>query len=441
MAEQQESAPPSVTEETTEIPVAIEEVAASTAAEEVPPPAEEAVAVEVVAEVAAVADEKVVEVPAVVEVEAPAAEPVPEEKPAEPVVEEIVVVEVPAPVEPIVEAPAPVEEVVEAPAPVEEVVEAPAPVEEVVEVPAPVEAVVEAPAPVEVIVVESPAPAVTLVEAVQAAATPLKYADLGREVNDLISKDFQNMKKLKLTTTSAATGFQSTTEGGLHSHSGDVLASQDLKYTGKGWSLSSKLDTGSLVSTTFTAPLMKGLSIDLNSTYSLVDGTNSMKLKTSFARCGLLHSTLDVDLSASPIVDFTCAVAHSGFYAGYQTSLESTAKKFIGHNVSAGYKNDKFIFHGAVENASKLIGSVCYRVQKGLTAGAHVAYTRGGSTPTVTLAGEYDVDAYTSVKVKADTNKLLGFSYTTQIRPSIGLTVSCMSGGGNKFGVSLDFQA
>jgi len=428
MAEQQESAPPSVTEETTEIPVAIEEVAVSPAVEEVPPPAEEAVAVEVVAEVAAVADEKVVEVPAVVEVEAPAAEPVPEEKPAEPVVEEIVVVEAPAPVEPIVEAPALVEVVVEAPAPV-------------VEAPAPVEPIVEAPAPVEVIVVESPAPAVTLVEVVQAAVTPLKYADLGREVNDLISKDFHNMKKLKLTTTSAATGFQSTTEGGLHSHTGDVTASQDLKYTGKGWSLSSKLDTGSLVSSTLTAPLMKGLNIDLNSTYSLVDGTNSMKLKTSFARCGLLHSTLDVDLSASPIVDFSCAVAHSGFYAGYQTSLESTAKKFIGHNVTAGYKNDKFIFHGAVENASKLIGSVCYRVQKGLTAGAHVAYTRGGSSPTVTVAGEYDVDTYTSVKVKADTNKLLGFSYTTQIRPSIGLTVSCMSGGGNKFGVSLDFQA
>ncbi len=79
----------------------------------------------------------------------------PDEPAADPVFEEIEVVEAPAAVE---EVPAPVEEieVVEVPAPVEEieVVEAPAPVEEieVVEAPAPAE---EVPAPVE----EAPAPA------------------------------------------------------------------------------------------------------------------------------------------------------------------------------------------------------------------------------------------------------------------------------------------
>lgn len=299
-----------------------------------------------------------------------------------------------------------------------------------------------------------PAPAVNLVEAVKAVA-PQKYADLGKEARDLITKDFviDNVNHLKATTKSA-NGFQLTVEKNYNHSSGVVGASLETKYTGAGndWSIATKCNTDSLLSSSISVANqgLDGLNVDIDTSYSLVSGKKSMKVKTAYTGSSLFHPTLDLDVAdvLKPNIDASLVLAHEGFHAGYQTSFDSSAMKFAGHNVSVGYKMNDLFLTGAVENASKVIGSVYYNIKEGLAAAAHLEYASGGAS-NITVCGKYDMGSGAYFKAKIDKNLNVGLSYTTMLRPGLSLKVSQLinqwaSGqGGNraKVGVSLDFES
>jgi len=330
---------------------------------------------------------------------------------------------------------------------IDEAPAAPAPccAEEIQEAPV---VVIEAIAPALTFV--EPVSAVSLVEAVKAVAPP-KYADLGKEARDLINKDFHTVKHLKVTSKST-NGFQFTTEKSYNSASGVVGASLETKYicSDSDWSLSSKWNTDSVLSNTVSVANqgLDGLNVDIDTCYSLISGKKSMKVKTAYTGSTIFHPTLDLDVAdiAKPNVDFSLVLAHQGLHAGYQTCFDSSASKLVGHNVSLGYKKNNLVLTGAVENASKFIGSVYYNIKEGLSAAAHAEYTPGAS-PNITLCGKYDMGCDASIKAKVDQNLTLGGSYTQKIRPGVSLTSTCilngkaLDQGGHKVGMSLSFES
>lgn len=315
----------------------------------------------------------------------------------------------------------------------------------VVEVPA-VEAVplIEALAPVQTTFVEP----VTLVEAVKAVAPP-KYADLGKEARDLINKDFHSVNHLKVSTKSS-NGFQFTTEKSHDRGSGLVGASLETKYNCDLWSLSTKWNTDSVISNTVSVANqgLDGLNVDIDTSYSLISGKKSMKVKTAYTGSTLFHPTLDLDASCmtKPNVDFSLVLAHQGFHAGYQTSFDSSASKLAGHNLTLGYKKDNLILTGAVENLSKYVGSVYYQIKEGVSAAFQADYTPG-SSPNFSLCTKYDMGSDATFKAKVDQNLTMACSYITKIRPGVSLTAStshnakALSQGGHKVGLSLNFEA
>jgi len=353
--------------------------------------------------------------------------------------------------EAIVEAAETVEEVAAVATEIAEEVKAVA--EEVIEVAS--EVADEAPPAAAVLEIVAPAvtfvePTPSLVDAVKTVA-PAKYADLGKEARDLINKDIHTVQKLKVTTKSA-NGFQITTEGSHNSASGVVAASVETKLNcaGCGVSVATKWNTDSVILNTISLANkgLDGLNVDIDTTHSLVSGKKTMKVSTAYTGSALFHPTLDLDVAdiTKPNVDFSLVLAHQGFHAGYQTSFESASSSLLGHNVSVGYKANNLVLHGAVENASKFIGSVFYNIKEGLSAAAHVAYAPGAS-PSVTLCGKYDIDAYTSMKAKIDQNLTLGCSYTTQVKGGLSLTgagilnAKALNSGGHKVGLSLSFDS
>merc|ERR1712212_198577 len=210
---------------------------------------------------------------------------------------------------------------------------------------------------------------VSLIEAVKAVSPP-KYADLGKEARDLITKDFYTVNHLKVTTKSA-NGFQFTTEKS-HNRASDVVgASLETKYIlgDSDWSLSAKCNTDSVLSSTISVANqgLDGLNVDIDTSYSLISRKKSMKVKTAYTGSTLFHPTLDLDVAdiTKPNIDFSLVLAHEGFHAGYQTSFDSSASKLVGHNVSVGYKADNLIFTGAVQNASNFLGSVYHKIKEG----------------------------------------------------------------------------
>jgi len=312
-------------------------------------------------------------------------------------------------------------------------------------------------APTAAALLETIAPAVTfvepspsLVEAVKVIA-PANYASLGSEANDLINAEFNTVKHLKVTT-SSPNGFTFITDGTYNNSSGLVGASMETRYNSAdcGWSLSSKWNTDSVISNTLSVADqgVAGLNVDIDTSYSLVSGKKTMKVSTAYTGSSLFHPTLDLDVVdiTKPNVDFSLVLAHQGFHAGYQTSFDSGSKSLLGHNVSVGYKADKFVLHGVVENASKFIGSVFYKIKEGLSAAAQVEYS-SGATPNITVCGKYDIDETTSIKGKIDQNLTLGCSYTTQVKPGLSLTgagilnAKALGSGGHKIGLSLNFEA
>merc|ERR1711962_857440 len=250
---------------------------------------------------------------------------------------------------------------------------------------------------------------------------PQKFADLGKEARDLISKNFHlGVVKLEVNT-KADGGAKFKVEGSHNTENQDVTAALEMKSTvdAYGVALIKKWNTNNVLSSTIGVEnkLVDGLKVDLDSSYAVASGKKAMKLKTDYSYKDLFRATLDVDLAAAPTAHLSGVLAYEGFHSDIR-----------------------------LVNGTKYTGSIHHQVNADLAAAVSAEYTAESGTA-ITVCGQHALDAHTSVKVKIDNNLALGVAGVLKLRPGVSLTgstsLNCKSldQGGHKIGLMLNFDA
>jgi len=279
---------------------------------------------------------------------------------------------------------------------------------------------------------------------------PQKFADLGKEAKDLVSKNFHfGVVKLEAKTKGKG-GVAFTTEGTHNTDTGNVAASLEskFKYAEYGVSFTEKWNTDNVISSTIGVEnkLVEGLKIDLDTTFAPVTGKKSAKVKTAFTN-DYLHATADVgfvDLTGATLHG-SAVCAYNGWHAGYQASYDTVNSKVLDNNISLAYKNGDLVLHAGLANLEKYSGSVHHQVNKDLSAAALLDWSSGATN--FTVCGKYTVDEDTCLKAKLDNNLRTGLSYVQKLKPGLQLTMSVLVNaksldqGGHKLGLSLNFDA
>jgi voltage-dependent anion channel protein 2 len=281
---------------------------------------------------------------------------------------------------------------------------------------------------------------------------PQKFADLGKEARDLLSKNF-HFGTVKLETkTKTANGANFTLEGSQSTDSGDVAGSLETKWTiaPYGINVTKKWNTANVLSGTVGVEnkLVDGLKVDLDSTFSPVTGKLSTKLKTDYTGCVNLRATADIASSdfTAPSVNASAVFAYNGWHAGYQASYDTAASKLTENNVCLAYKAGDFTIHGAIVDASKCVYTLHHEVNKSLQVAAALKCDTGSETG-LTLGGKYALDDTAFVKAKVDNKLNLGLSYSQNMGSGVQATLSgsingkALDQGGHKIGLHLNFDA
>jgi len=284
---------------------------------------------------------------------------------------------------------------------------------------------------------------------------PQKFADLGKEAKDLISKNFHfGTVKLEAKTKSA-NGVNFTTEGAHNTDSGDVAGSLETKFAVPkyGVTVNQKWNTGNILSGTVSvdSKLVDGLKVDVDASASpgkFVTGSLTTKLKIDYSGCDYLRATTDIasaDLTA-PSLNVSGVLAYKGWHAGVQGVYDAAASKLVEQNVAVVYKSGPVTLMGAVLNSAKYQYSVSQEVNKSLSVAAQLQCDAGSETA-ITLAGKYDLDDSTFVKAKLDNKLRLGVSYVQNMGAGVTATLSglvngkSLDEGGHKIGFHLNFDA
>jgi len=281
---------------------------------------------------------------------------------------------------------------------------------------------------------------------------PQKFADLGKEAKDLISKNF-HFGTVKLEAkTKTANGVNFTTEGAHNTDTGDVAGSLETKFAVPqyGLTLTKKWNTGNVISGTVSVDnkLVDGLKVDVDGSVSPITGKISTKLKTDFSGCDYLRATADVasaDFTA-PSLNVAGVLAYNGWHAGVQGVYDTAAAKLVEQNAAVVYKSGPVTLMGAVLNSAKYQYSVSHEVSKTLSVAAQLQCDAGSDTA-ITVAGKYALDASTFVKAKLDNKLRLGVSYVQNMGAGVTATLSglvngkSLDEGGHKIGLHLNFDA
>jgi len=280
---------------------------------------------------------------------------------------------------------------------------------------------------------------------------PQKFADLGKEARDLLSKNF-HFGTVKIEAKTKSSGVAFTAEGSHNTGNGDVAGSLEGKTTlsPHGVSLTKKWSTANVVSGTIGIEnkLIDGLKVDMDGSYSPITGKNSTKLKTDFTGLANLRATLDIasaDLTA-PTLHVSGVLAHNAWHLGCQASYDTAASKLVENNACITYKSGGVAIHGAYMNGSKYQYSVHHAVNDNLQVAAALQCDAGAETG-LTIGGKYALDGTTYVKAKLDHKLNLGVSYSQSLAAGVQATLSAsvngkaLDQGGHLVGLQLNFDA
>jgi len=172
---------------------------------------------------------------------------------------------------------------------------------------------------------------------------PPKFADLGKEARDLLSKNF-HLGTVKIEAkTKSSEGVAFTAEGSHNTGNGDVAGSLEGKVTlaPYGVTLTKKWNTANVVSGTIGVEnkLIDGLKVDLDGSLSPVTGKTSTKVKTDFTGVPNLQVAAALQCEAG---------AETGLTVGGKYALDKTAfvKAKVDHKLNVGVSYSQTLLAG-----------------------------------------------------------------------------------------------
>lgn len=280
---------------------------------------------------------------------------------------------------------------------------------------------------------------------------PPAYADLGKAVKDLFTKEY-NHGLLKVETTSRA-GQKEDIEfktGAVHTiASGRVAGNLDVKYKVPqyGITLTEKWNTDNLLGTVIEIQdqFAKGAKVTLDSTYAPQLGKRSGKVKAEWVNDNM-RVNCDMGLDMGPVVNLAAVAARDGWLVGAQTTFDTASSKLRGTNVSFGRVGPNYTLHSFVNNGQEFGASLYHRAAYNVELGAQLAWTVGEQGTRFALGSKYCPSRDLEIKAKLDSQANVAFASTHHLSDQLKLVLSTQFGlatlneGGHKFGMGLVYS-
>lgn len=280
------------------------------------------------------------------------------------------------------------------------------------------------------------------------ACNPVKFSDLGKDAKDLLEKNFHfGVVKIEGKTKSKS-GVQFITKGNLDTESGNITGGLDgklaplcanLDVTTK-WTTNNILEVNAAHSNA-----VKGLTTEVDASFSPDTGKKTAKLSSSFTH-EFFHSTHDIDVTDGPLLHGSLVLGYKGALLGTSGSFDVGSTALKSNGISLAYHADGYKIHSSMTDFAKYGGSIHHKVNDKLSAAVAVSWAEGAST-SLTVAGQYQIDGDSSMKVKVDNGLRVGLSYISKLRDGVQVTLSALVNakdlnvGGHKLGLSLNFDA
>jgi len=282
---------------------------------------------------------------------------------------------------------------------------------------------------------------------------PPKFADLGKDAKDLLSKNYHiGLCKVEGKSKAANGKTEFVTDLTHNPAKGTVEASLETKWKVsndlfKGLSFSEKFNAkdNSIFSKLSYEHTPTNLALDAEATFSPNTGEKTAKVKVAH-QSDYLHANGDVDLDfAGPVLNACAVIGYNNILAGYQASYDTANSKLTASNVALGYKGSDFTLHAAVIDATKFVGSAYHKISSDLSAAVQMSWANGSDTTGFALGLKKQVDGDTFVKAKVDNSLKVGLSYTQSLVQGVQVTLSGLvdgkDNGGHKIGCHINLNA
>lgn len=278
------------------------------------------------------------------------------------------------------------------------------------------------------------------------ACNPPKFADLGKDAKDLLSKNFHHgvIKLEGKTTCQAGTEFNlSGTQNG-----DSVSAELETKMVQPKFTLKEKWTTdNTLISNVaLNGNLIKGVKADVDYKLWPASGKQEAKLNTAFAN-EWLNTTHDVDITAGPTIHASGVTGYNGFMVGASTAYNAGSSQAKNTQVGMAYHGQDFKVNAAIADFSKVQASIFHKANPNVSVGASFAWSNDAASPSLVVAAQKQLSANSSAKVKLDNNLQAGLSYQTKLADGVQVTLSShvnaknINGGGHRIGAAFNFTA
>jgi len=281
---------------------------------------------------------------------------------------------------------------------------------------------------------------------------PPKFADLGKDAKDLLSKNYHiGICKVEGKSKAANGKTEFVTDLTHNPTKGSVDASLETKWKVtndlfKGLSFSEKFNTNdNSIFSKLSYDAIKNLTLDAEANFKPNTGEKTAKVKVAH-QSEHLHANGDVDLDfAGPTLNACAVFGYQNLLAGYQASYDTANSKLTANNVALGYKGADFTLHAAVIDATKFTGSAYHKISGDLSAAVQMNWAYGSDTTGFALGLKKQIDADTFVKAKVDNLLKVGLSYAQNLREGVQVTLSGLVDGkdstNHKIGVHVNLNA
>jgi voltage-dependent anion channel protein 2 len=287
---------------------------------------------------------------------------------------------------------------------------------------------------------------------------PPSWKDLGKSLNDLLSKDYPfhgtSLEIRTQTPSNVAFKVQGVRDAKTDAINGDI----EGKWTDKihGLTLTQSWTTSNILRNQLELDnfFVKGLKFDLLTSLSPDKGTKTAHVNTVYKQSGL-HTRATLDVFKGPTFTADTVLGRDGFLVGAEASYNVTAGNVSRYAAALGYNAPEYsvTLHG-LNNFNTFSASYYHRVSRDVEAGAKAVYdsksTHGGVVLEVGSRTQLDQSSY--IKTKINNAGVIGLGYTQTLRPGIKVSFALAldsqklndpspTGPAHKVGINLVFDS
>jgi len=280
---------------------------------------------------------------------------------------------------------------------------------------------------------------------------PPGFGDLGKNANDLFSKDFTFGSVKAEVKSKTSSGVELKTSGNHDIETGRAAGDLETKYSFNeyGITLTEKWKTSNVITmeVAIEDKLVKGLKNTFEASFEPNTGKKSAKVKNAF-KCPNANLGLDLEFKSNfPVLLGNGVCGYQNFFGGVSMGYDTERQKMTKLNYGLAYQLKDFNLFAGVENGSNFAGSVYQRLSDKLETGVKLSWASNTHATNFGVAAKYKLEGDSFAKFKVDNNSMIGSAYSFKVNDGIRVTLcgnfdgKNINGGGHQLGMSLNFES